>query len=125
MIFIVEEGHKLGYFFPYTEREFDGLLKTLRLARFNSSRLKGVLEALTLCRHVFNIEEIHDLTESKRCFGAIASGPVEKAKQAAPLKMADLISLHETLAGSKDPWGKGMAGACLFCVYSRVQSTLE
>ena len=121
VIFILEEGHKLGYFFPYTEREFYSLLKTLSAAGFKSSRLKGVLEALTLCRHVFNLDEIHNITVSKRCFGAIASGPVEKAKQAAPLKMADLISLHETLAGSKDPWDKVMAGACLFCVYSRAR----
>ena len=121
VIFVMEQGHKLGYFFPYTEPELYSLLKTLKSSGFTSSRLKGVLEALTLCRHVFNLDEIHDLTVSKRCFGAIATGPVEKAKQAAPLKMADLISLHETLAGSKDPWDKVMAGACLFCVYSRAR----
>ena len=42
MIFILEQGHKLGYFFPYTEREFYNLLKTLKAAGFKSSRLKGV-----------------------------------------------------------------------------------
>ena len=83
--------------------------------------MKGVLEALTLCRHVFNLDAIHNITVSKRCYGAIATGPIEKAKQAAALKVADLISLHETLEGSQDPWDRVMAGACLFCVYSRAR----
>ena len=55
VIFIMEQGHKLGYFFPYTEQELYGLLKTLKSSGFTSSGLKGVLEALTLCRHVFNL----------------------------------------------------------------------
>ena len=38
VIFILEEGRKLGYFFPYTEPEFYSLLKTLRLAGFKSSQ---------------------------------------------------------------------------------------
>ena len=78
MIFILEQGHKLGYF-PYTEREFYNLLKTLKAAGFKSSRLKGVLEACTLCRYAFNIESLHDLTNSRRCLGAIAMAPLEKA----------------------------------------------
>lgn len=54
MIYILEEGHKLGYLFPFTERQFYNLLKTLKAAGAKSSRLKGVLEGVTLSRFTFN-----------------------------------------------------------------------
>ena len=121
MIYIMEEGHKLGYLFPYTEREFYNLLKTLKAAGAKSSRLKSVLEAVTLSRFTFNIDELHELTCSRRCYGAIAAGPLEKASQADPLTVADLKLLHEVLEGSSDLWDRAMAGASLFCVYSRAR----
>lgn len=121
LIFIMERGHKLGYFFPFSEPDLYALLKTLRASGSKCSRLKGVLEALTLCRHTFSLDDMQDLTTSRRCFGAIASGPVEKAKQAAPLRVADLVALHEILEGAQDQWDKAMSGACLFCVYSRAR----
>ena len=121
MIFILEQGHKLGYFFPYTEREFYNLLKTLKAAGFKSSRLKGVLEACTLCRYAFNIESLHDLTNSRRCLGAIAMAPMEKANQAAPLKVSEVQMLHDALESSQDIWDRVAAGAFLFCIYSRAR----
>ena len=121
LIFIMEQAHKLGYFFPLTESELYSLLKTLRTSGTKCSRLKGVLEALTLCRHTFSLDDMHELITSRRCFGAIASGPVEKANQAAPLRVSDLVALHEILEGAGDLWDKAMAGACLFCVYSRAR----
>ena len=94
MIYIVEEGYKLGYLFPYTQREFYNLLKTLKAAGAKSSRLKSVLEAVTLSRFTCNIDELHELTCSRRCYGAIAAGPLEKASKL----------LHEVLEGSSDLW---------------------
>ena len=121
MIFILEQGHKLGYFFPYDERDFYNLLKTLKAADYKSSRLKGVLEAVTLCRYTFNLDTLHNLTNSRRCLGAIAMGPAEKANQAAPLTVAEVQTLHDVLENSQDVWDRAMAGACLFSIYSRAR----
>ena len=121
MIFLMEQGHKLGYMFPYTESELYSLLKVLKDTGQTASRLKGVMEALTFCRYVFNIEPLHPLTVSKRCYGAISSGPVNRANQAAPLAVRDLVKLHEILESSDDMWDRVMAGSSLFCVYARAR----
>ena len=117
----MEQGHKLGYIFPYTEPELDALLKVLKQTRQTASRLKRVMEALTFCRYVFNIDHLHPLIVSKRCHGAISSGPVNRANQAAPLKVQDLVKLHDILETSQDGWDKVMAGSALFCVYARAR----
>ena len=57
MIYIMEQGRKLGYIFPYTESDLYSLLKVLKNTGQTASRLKGVMEALTFCRYVFNIEQ--------------------------------------------------------------------
>ena len=121
MIFIMEQGHKLGYILPYTESDLYSLLKVLKSTGQKASRLKSVMEALTFCRYVFNIEELHALTVSKRCYGAISSGPVNRAKQAAPLSVRDLMCLHDILETSDDVWDRVMAGSSLFCVYARAR----
>ena len=121
MIYFMEQGHKLGYIFPYSESELYSLLKVLKGTGQKASRLKGVMEALTFCRYVFNIEQLQSLMNSKRCHGVVAGGPVNKANQAAPLKVSDLVLLHETLETSDDDWNRLMSGACLFCVYARAR----
>ena len=121
MIYFMEQGHKLGYIFPYSESELYSLLKVLKGTGQKASRLKGVMEALTFCRYVFNIEQLQSLINSKRCHGVVAGGPVNKANQAAPLKVSDLVLLHETLETSDDDWNRLMSGACLFCVYARAR----
>ena len=121
MIYFMEQGHKLGYIFPYSESELYSLLKVLKGTGQKASRLKGVMEALTFCRYVFNIEQLQSLINSKRCHGVVAGGPVNKANQAAPLKVSDLVLLHETLKTSDDDWNRLMSGACLFCVYARAR----
>ena len=121
MIFIMEQGHKLGYIFPYTESDFYSLLKVLKNTGRTASRLKSVMEAVTFCRYVFNIEQLHALTISKRCYGAISSGPVNRAKQAAPLSVRDLVCWHDILETSDDVWDRVMSGSSLFCVYARAR----
>ena len=90
MIFLMEFAFKLGYMFPYPESELYSLLKTLKSAGYTCSRMKGVMEALTFCRFVFGIEEMHKSVMSKRCHGVIAALPVGKANQADPLTVANL-----------------------------------
>ena len=121
MIYVMEQGHKLGYIFPYSESELYSWLKVLKGTGQKASRLKGIREALTFCRYVFNIEQLQSLINSKRCHGLVAGGPVNKANQAAPLKVSDLVLLHETLETSDDDWNRLMSGACLFCVYARAR----
>ena len=62
MIFVMEFAFKLGYMFPYPESELYSLLKTLKSAGYTCSRMKGVMEALTFCRFVFGIEELHKIS---------------------------------------------------------------
>ena len=121
MIFLMEQSHKLGYIFPYRESELYALLKVFKDTGQSASRLKGIMEALTFCRYVFNIEQLHPLISSKRCHGVISGGPLNRANQAAPLRVSDLVLLHETLETSDDDWNRLMSGACLFCVYARAR----
>ena len=78
------------------------------------------MEALTFRRYVFNFEQFQSLILSKRCHGVISGGPVKRADQAAPLRVRDLVVLHETLESSDD-WNRLMSGACFFCVYARAR----
>ena len=121
MIFLMEQSHKLGYIFPYSESELYALLKVFKDTGQSASRLKGIMEALTFCRYVFNIEQLHPLISSKRCHGVVSGGPLNRANQAAPLRVSDLVLLHETLETSDDDWNRLMSGACLFCVYARAR----
>lgn len=121
MIFVMEQAHSLGYIFPYSEPELYSLLKTLRASGTTCSRLKGIMEALTFCRYVFGIDDLQRAITSKRCYGAIASGPVGKANQAAPLTVADLERLHSILESDANTWDKLACGSFLFCVYSRAR----
>ena len=67
------------------------------------------------------LEQLHPLISSKRCHGVISGGPLNRANQAAPLRVSDLVLLHETLETSDDDWNRLMSGACLFCVYARAR----
>ena len=121
MIFISEFAFKLGYMFPYPESELYSLMKTLKAAGYTCSRMKGVMEALTFCRFVFGIEEMHKSVMSKRCCGVIASGPMGKANQAEPLAVTHLEQLHTILERKGDIWDRLISGAFLFCVYARAR----
>ena len=121
MVFVMEHAHLLGYIFPYSEPELYSLLKTLKAAGNSCSRLEGVMEALTFCRYVFGIDDLQRAITSKRCYGAIAAGPVGKANQASPLTVADLERLHSILESDANAWDKLACGSFLFCVYSRAR----
>ena len=106
MIFLMEQSHKLGYIFPHSESELYALL--FKDTGQSVSRLKGIMEALTFCRYVFNIEQLHPLFSSKRCHGVVSGGPLNRANQASPLRVSDLVLLHKTLETSDDRgWFRG------------------
>ena len=120
MTFLHNMSHSLGYFWPLSESDFYRLLKTLKQAGNSMSKLKAVLEAVTFCRYSFAVPDLHDLTVSKRCMGAIADGAVGKVNQADPLSVRDIERLHEVLEVGH-VWDRTFAGAALFCTYSRAR----
>eukprot|EP00435_Cladocopium_sp_Y103_P033307 s2858_g8.t1 len=95
-------------------------MKTLKLAGHPASRLKSVLESVTFCRYSFDIPDLHELTVSKRCLGAVVDGVQGKVQQAAPLTVSDVECLHWHLEHG-ELWNKVFSGAALFCIYSRAR----
>ena len=55
--------------------------------------------------------QLHPLISSKRCHGVVSGGPLNRANQAAPLRVSDLVLLHETPETSDDDWNRLMSGA--------------
>lgn len=120
MVFLHNKLHDLGYFWPIGEPDMYRLVKTLKAVGTSSSCLKSVLEAITFCRYSFDVPDLHDITVSKRCLGAIGDAVPGKVKQAAPLTVADVQKLHECLQ-SGDTWNRVFCGAALFCIFSRAR----
>ena len=52
---------------------------------------------------------------------ALTLAPLEKANQAAPLKVSEVQMLHDALESSQDIWERVAAGAFLFCIDSRAR----
>ena len=112
--------NQLGYFWPMSEPDFYRFLKTLKSAGHSTSRLKSLLEAVTFCRYSFHLPELHDLTVSKRCLGAVVDDLPGKVKQAEPLTVSDVKRLHWVLEHG-NVWDKVFSGAALFCIYARAR----
>ena len=120
LIFMQNMLQQLGYFWPMSEPDFYRFLKMLKGAGHSTSRLKSLLEAITFSRYSFHIQDLHDLTISKRCLGAVVDDLPGKVKQAEPLTVADVRHLHYVLEHG-DVWDKVFSGGALFCIYSRAR----
>ena len=55
------------------------------------------LEAVTFSRYSFHLPELHELTFSRRCLGAVVDELPGKVKQAEPLTVADVKRSHWVL----------------------------
>ena len=84
------------------------------------SRLKSYLEALAFCLYTFGLEELRPVVASKRLHGCTIPDVPTIAKQAAPLSVDELTTLHKLLQ-SETSWNSVFAGAVLFAVYSRAR----
>lgn len=93
--------------------------ETLKDAGHTTSRLKSLLEAITFSRYSCHLPELHDLTISKRCLGAVVDDLTGKMKQAEQLTFFDVGHLHYILEYG-DVWDRVFSGGALFCIYSRV-----
>ena len=120
LIFMQNMLQQLGYFWPISEPDFYRFLKTLKGAGHSTSRLKSLLEAITFSRYSFHLQDLHDLTISKRCLGAVVDDLPGKVKQAEPLTVADVRHLLYVLEQG-DVWDKVFSGGALFCIYSRAR----
>ena len=105
--------------FPCTEPQLYQALSQMRSAGCKPSRIKGVVEAVTFCRFIFNISKLQECVNSRRCLGVERGLPTDLPCQAAPLTVSQLTELHSVVKNSSDPWDRVFAGAVLFCVYSR------
>ena len=84
-----------------------------------ASRLQGVMQAIAFCRHVLDVHELQDVLNSKRCSGVARESCPKERKQASPLTVKELETLHEVLDNGSDEWDSIFAGAALLCCYCR------
>lgn len=105
--------------FPCTELQLYQALCQMRSTGCKPSRIKGIVEAVTFCRFIFDIAKLQECVNSRRCLGVARGLPTDSPCQAAPLTVSQLTELHKLVRESSDPWDRVFSGAVLFCVYSR------
>ena len=105
--------------FPCSELQLYQALCDLRRSGCKPSRIKGIVEAVTFCRFVFDISKLQECVSTRRCLGVTRGLPSDSPCQAAPLTVVQLTELHRLVRESADVWDRVFAGAVLFCVYSR------
>ena len=113
--YFVDRGRK----FPCSEPDIYEFLCVERGNGAPSSRLKGDIEALTFCRHVLGVSIFDDTTSSRRCQGVAALDLNYRARQADPLTVKQLETLHQVLSNDEQIWNLVFAGMLLFCTYAR------
>ena len=106
--------------FPGAESDFYRFLDGERLAGAPASRIQSVIQSLLFAQHVIGIQQLEQLTSSRRCLGISnfhAGGP---KRQADPFRLKDLFAFHAVLMDpGQDLWNRMMAGMILLAVYSR------
>ena len=104
---------------PGVESDFYAFLNEQRDAGAPLSRLAAVVESIRFMEHVMGLTGIVDLL-SKRCLGAAKLPTAGPQQQASPLRVEELVALHDILLDeAADVWNRNMAGAFLCCVYTR------
>lgn len=118
MVFLERQG----VVFPGNEQFLYLFLDGERNQGAPQSKLQGVIESLNFCQHVIGIEEVSPLTSSKRCLGVPGGKAGGPRRQADPFKVLEMKALHNCLDDvDNDVWDRMMAGATLFCIYSRMR----
>ncbi|CAE7242883.1 unnamed protein product [Symbiodinium sp. CCMP2592] len=116
---IIKVGEAKGLRFPVSEPQLYELLQEAKTGGALPSQLRGVMEGLLFARHVFDIAAFSQIAISRRCWGVGASRIAKTPSKAAPLRVIDLVALHQVLDSRSNPWDRLFAGCALFCVYSR------
>lgn len=81
---------------PGVESDFYSFLNEQRDAGAPQSRLAALVASVRFTEHVIGLHGVVDLL-SKRCLGAAKLPTAGPQQQAAPLRVAELVALHDTL----------------------------
>ena len=101
-----------GNRFPLSERDMYAFLCSERNSGAPSSRLKGFMQAVAFCR-------FDEIVSIARCKGTTKQKNVIEKCQASPLFVKEVKILDDVLISGSDLWQRLLAGAALFCLYSR------
>ena len=76
---------------------------------------------MTFCRHVFGVEQLAGIADSRRCHGSTCELRTGDIQQASPLQVPELRKLHQILDFGSDLWDRCFAGTVLLTVYARAR----
>ena len=107
-------------FFPPDEKMLYAFFSDQRSVGAPPSKLKGFMEALSFCRFVLSMEELAEVTNSRRCAGATRNDVPSPVTQAVALTVDELKKLHAKLQDG-EIWDRIFCGSILFAVYSRAR----
>ena len=121
MKFLCEQLELVGHEFPCTEPALYGILCKLRQQGFPASKSKGILEAIAFVRYCMGVTECDVLLKGRRCWGASTTDTPTQKRQASPLRVSELVKLHNILEFGHEVWDRMFCGAVLFVTYSRAR----
>ena len=118
---LCQQLERIGLEFPCSEPTLYGILCELRRQGAPASRSKGILESIAFVRYTMGVIECDVLLKDKRCWGASTSDTPTNKKQASPLKVSELVKLHDILEHGHNSWDRMFCGAVLFVTYARAR----
>ena len=107
--------------FPILEKDMYAFLCYERDSGAPSSRLKGYMQAINVCRFVLDLKELDEVVNSARCRGTTKPKSVVERNQTSPLKVEEVKLLHSILTSGSELWDRMFSGAALFCLYARAR----
>ena len=106
--------------FPGTEAVLYQFICKLRESGATTSNIQSIVQSLNFAQHVIGLPELMQLTISRRCVGAVGVRNTGPKRQAHPIRLDEMLSLHAALHDhSLDLWTRVFVGAVLCAVYTR------
>ena len=72
-------------------------------------------------RYCKGVVECDALLKGRRCWGASTTDTPTQKRQASPLKVDELVKLHNISEFGHEPWDRMFCGAVLFMKYARAR----
>ncbi len=109
--------------FPIQEWHVWSFINRLEANLFGSTSGSDLLECLRFCKHMFGLQGVDDVLQSRRIVGlaALMRSSKKVKNQAPPLTLQQIHRLHEVLSSDPLIENRVMAGCCLFAIYSRAR----
>ena len=109
-----------GFQMPVSEPDLYSMLRRGKTGGASLSELRGIMEALTFVRFVFDVECLQSCARSKRCWGLSTAKKAAYVSRADPMRVEDVLVLHRVLQDEEGSlWDRLMAGVALYCIYAR------